>query len=159
VAQLVQLHLFNHNQGNVAAAKAQVEMAQQELQRVDLMLRDRFAATLQGYRNAQIIVQRYQDEILPRAQQAYEFMVGRYGLMTASYPQVLSLQRALYQTEMGYISALATLRTKSVVLQGILLAGGLEMPGQAGEIDLGMIPEMGNSTPVRPSGMDSSMER
>jgi len=40
----VQLHIFDRNQGNVAAAKAEMEKARQELQRVDLSLRDRFAA-------------------------------------------------------------------------------------------------------------------
>jgi len=63
-------------------------------------------------------------------------MVTRYGLMTASYPQVLSVQRTLYQTETGYISALEALWMNSIVLQGFLLSGGLEMPGQAGEVDL-----------------------
>jgi hypothetical protein len=62
--------------------------------------------------------------------------VKRYGLMTASYPQVLSLQRTLYQTETGYIAALEELWMKSILLQGFLLTGALEMPDRVGEIDL-----------------------
>jgi len=124
----------------VAAAKAEVEKARQGLQRVDLSLRDRFAAVTQSYRNARVVVERYHDEILPRAQRAYELMVTRYGLMTASYPQVLTVQRTLYQTETGYISALETLWMNSIVLQGFLLSGGLEMRGQADEMDLEPMP-------------------
>ena len=136
----VQLHIFDRNQGNVAAAKAEVEKARQGLERVDLSLRDRFAAVTQSYRNARVVVERYHDEILPRAQRAYELMVTRYGLMTASYPQVLTVQRTLYQTETGYISALETLWMNSIVLQGFLLSGGLEMRGQADEMDLKPMP-------------------
>ena len=136
----VQLHIFDRNQGNVAAAKAEVEKARQGLQRVDLSLRDRFAAVTQSYRNARVVVEWYHDEILPRAQRAYELMVTRYGLMTASYPQVLTVQRKLYQTETGYISALEALWMNSIVLQGFLLSGGLEMRGQADEMDLEPMP-------------------
>jgi len=64
-------------------------------------------------------------------------MVRRYGLMTASFPHVLNLQRTLYAAETGYISALEALWINSIVLQGFLLTGGLEMPGQAGEMELG----------------------
>jgi cobalt-zinc-cadmium efflux system outer membrane protein len=36
----VELHIFDRNQGNVQAARAEVERARHELQRVDLALRD-----------------------------------------------------------------------------------------------------------------------
>jgi hypothetical protein len=96
-------------------------------------------------------------------------MLTRYGLMTASFPQVLNLQRTLYATETGYISALGALWTNSIVLQGFLLTGGLETPGHSVEVDLESMPassmfnrpnppSMGNS-PGAPGGMDSSMDR
>jgi outer membrane protein, heavy metal efflux system len=145
----IQLHIFDRNQGNVAAAKAEVEKARLELQRVDLSLRERFAAVAQNYRNARIVVERYHNEILPRSERAYELMVKRYGLMTASYPQVLSLQRTLYQTETGYIAALEELWMESILLQGFLLSGALEMPDKAGEATLkpmsvGVMPDRSN---------------
>jgi outer membrane protein TolC len=82
------------------------------------------------------VVERYHDEILPRAQRAYELMVTRYGRMTASFPQVLNLERTIYATETGYISALGAVWTNSIVLQGFLLTGGLEMPSPGSETDL-----------------------
>jgi len=60
--------------------------------------------------------------------------------MTASFPHVLNLQRTLYAAETGYISALEALWINSIVLRGFLLTGGLEMPGQTGEMDLAPIP-------------------
>jgi len=149
----IQLHIFDRNQGNVAAARAEVEKAQKELQRVDLALRERFAATLQSYNNARVVVERYHAEILPRAQRAYELMVRRYGLMTASFPQVLRLQRTLYATETGYISALEALWVSSTVLRGFLLTGGLEMPDQAGERDLEPMPRGDMLDPADPPSM------
>ena len=59
----MQLHIFERNQGNVAAARAEMEKAQKELQRVDPSLRERFALTLQSYHNARLVVERYQAEI------------------------------------------------------------------------------------------------
>jgi outer membrane protein, heavy metal efflux system len=149
----IQLHIFDRNQGNVAAARAEVEKAQKELQRVDLSLRQRFATSLQSYHNARIVVERYHTEILPRAQRAYELMVRRYGLMTASFPQVLNLQRTLYATETGYISALEALWINSIVLRGFLLTGGLEMPDQAGAIDLAPITEVNMLDRANPPSM------
>jgi cobalt-zinc-cadmium efflux system outer membrane protein len=167
----VQIPIFNRNQGNVAAAKTEEEKAHQELERVSLHLRGRLAVTVQNYRSARIIAQKYHDEILPRAQRAYELMVQRYGLMTASYPQVLNLQRTLYQGETGYITALEDFRTTSVLLQGFLLAGGLGAPGSEAEMEIEAIPTgsmngagqmpsgMRNTSPLVPGGTDSSVER
>ena len=162
----IQLHIFDRNQGNVAAARADVEKAHSELQRVDLSLRERFALTLQKYRNARIVVDRYQAEILPRARRACELMVVRYGLMTASFPQVLNLQHTLYVTETGYISALEALWTNSIVLRGFLLTGGLEMPGPTAETDLEPISEDSTLDRANPPSMtpynlitDPSMDR
>jgi outer membrane protein, heavy metal efflux system len=128
---------------------------QRELQRIDLSLRERFAATFQSYRDARTVVERCHTEILPRAQQAYELMVKRYGRMTASFPQVLNLQRTLYTTQTGYISALEAVWLNSIVLRGFLLSGGLEMPGQSGSMDLKPMPtgsmlDFANPSPMIP---------
>ena len=71
-------------------------------------------------------------------------------MMTASYPQVLTLQRTPYQTETGYIAALEELWMKSILLQGFLLSGALEMPDKAGEAALkpmsgGVMPDRSKS--------------
>lgn len=149
----VQLHIFDRNQGNVAAARADVEKAQKELQRIDLSLRERFAATLQSYRDARTAVERYHTEILPRAQQAYVLMVKRYGLMTASFPQVLNLQHTLYTTQAAYISALEALWINSIELRGFLLSGGLETPVQSGSMDLKPMPAGSMLDLANPSSM------
>jgi cobalt-zinc-cadmium efflux system outer membrane protein len=132
----VQIPIFNRNQGRVEEARAAVERAQQERRRVELALRQRAAAVLQMHRNARLRVERYQSELLPRAQRAYELMIQRYGLMLASYPQVLLAQRTLFHLQSDYITALEELWMNDVALRGLLLTDGLEAPARPGEIDM-----------------------
>lgn len=132
----VQLYIFNRNQGNVEAARANVERAQEEARRVQLALRERGSTFFQMYRNSQIMVDHYRNQLLPRTQQAYEMMVTRYGRMLASYPQVLMTQQALFQLHTDYISALENLWMDSIALRGYLLTDGLEAPARPAEIDL-----------------------
>jgi outer membrane protein, heavy metal efflux system len=85
----VQIPLFDRNQVNVAAARAEVERAQQDLTRVKLVLRERAASFVQSYETSRDAVARYKNEMIPRAQQAYEMYLQRYRQMAAAYPQVL----------------------------------------------------------------------
>jgi cobalt-zinc-cadmium efflux system outer membrane protein len=132
----VELHLFNRNQGNIQAAQSDIQRAQAETRRVELTLRERSAAVLGMYRDSRIMVDQYSKELLPRAQKSYELVVNKYGLMLASYPQVLKVQQTLFELHDGYISALEGLWVNAITLQGLLLTDGLEPPARPGEIDL-----------------------
>lgn len=148
----VQLYIFNRNQGNIEAAKANVERAQAEARRVQLVLRERGSTFFQMYRNSRIMVDQYRNELFPRARQAYEIMVTRYGRMLASYPQVIMTQRTLFQLQTDYISALEDLWMNSIALRGYLLTDGLEAPARPGEIDL-PVREINIPTPQRTTMM------
>jgi outer membrane protein, heavy metal efflux system len=132
----IQIPLFNRNQGGVQAAMATRERAEQERIRVQLVLRERAAATVQRYTNARITATRYKAEILPRTERAYELMLNRWGQMAASYPQVLLSQRALFQARTQYISALSDVWANAVAMEGYLLVDGLEAPTRPSEVDL-----------------------
>jgi cobalt-zinc-cadmium efflux system outer membrane protein len=131
----VRIPIFNRNQGNVAAAKADAERAKREVERVKLVLRERAASVVQNYAFAQAAVDRYKNEMIPRAQKAYEMYTKKYQAMAAAYPQVLIAQRTLMQLEVAYTTALETFATSSVSLQSYLLTDGLEAPSQPGGID------------------------
>lgn len=134
----VQIPLFNRNQGGVAAARADVERAQQEVQRVQLVLRERAAALLENYATSRSTVEKYRDNMIPRARKAYELYSQNYRRMAASYPQVLIAQRTLFQLQADYIAALDNLWANAIALQGFLLTDGLEVPARAGEMDRGV---------------------
>ena len=131
----VQIPLFNRNQGNVGAARADIERAGQEKKRIALTLRERAASAVDQYANARVMAVEYRDEMLPRAKKAYGLMVEKYGQMLASYPRVLDTKRKLYELQIDYIAALEGLWTNGIALQGYLLTDGLEAPARPGEVD------------------------
>jgi cobalt-zinc-cadmium efflux system outer membrane protein len=131
----VQIPLFNRNQGNSAAARADIDRAGLERTRIALTLRERAASAVDQYANARLMAVEYRDEMLPRAKRAYSLMVNKYGQMLASYPRVLDTRRKLYELQIEYISALESVWTNGIALQGFLLTDGLEAPARPGEID------------------------
>jgi outer membrane protein, heavy metal efflux system len=131
----VQIPLFNRNQGNVAAARADIDRAGQEKKRITLTLRERAASVVDQYANARLMAVEYRDEMLPRAKKAYGLMVDKYGRMLASHPRVLDAQRKLYELQIEYIAALESVWTNGITLQGYLLTDGLEAPARPGEVD------------------------
>jgi cobalt-zinc-cadmium efflux system outer membrane protein len=131
----VQVPLFNRNQGNVAAARADIDRTGLEKKRIALTLRERAASAVDQYANARLMAMEYRDEMLPRAKKAYGLMVDKYGQMLASYPRVLDSQRRLYELQIEYIAALEGVWTNGIALQGYLLTDGLEAPARPGEVD------------------------
>ena len=131
----VQIPIFNRNQGNIVAALADMDRAEQEKIRVALTLRERAATVVDEYANAKLMAVEYREEILPHAKKAYSLLVDKYGLMLASYPRVLEAQRKLYELQIEYIAALEGVWTNGLALQGYLLTDGLEAPSRPGEVD------------------------
>ncbi len=131
----VRIPIFDRNQGNIATAKADAERAKREVERVKLVLRERAASVVQNYTFSQTAVDRYKNQMIPRAQKAYEMYTKKYQEMAAAYPQVLIAQRTLMQLEVSYITALENFATSSLSLQSYLLTDGLEAPSQPSGID------------------------
>jgi len=113
----VQLHLWDRNQGAIAAEGAGVAAAREEVRRVELELRNRFAMYKEDYLSSRLIADKYRVEILPRLERAYKLMIEQYGLMTASFIRVLILERMLYENETAYVDALERSWTSSIALR------------------------------------------
>jgi cobalt-zinc-cadmium efflux system outer membrane protein len=122
------LPIFNRNQGGIAAAQAELAIAERELTRLELSLRVRLAQAFRDYNNARDAVRRYQ-EVLPRAERAYNLYLASFRQMAASYPQVLISQRTMFQVREQYVTTLVNLRQKAAHIEGFLLTGGLDAPG------------------------------
>jgi cobalt-zinc-cadmium efflux system outer membrane protein len=127
----VTVPLFDRNQGNVAAAQADLVRADRELTRVDLALRARLAEAFERYANASRISAAYRDEVLPRAEEAHRLYLTKSREMAASYPQVLIARRTLVQANERYLDALEEVWRASVEIDGFLLSGGLAAPGRS----------------------------
>jgi outer membrane protein, heavy metal efflux system len=120
--------LFNRNQGGIAAAEAELTLAERDLQRLQLALRVRLAKAFRDYNNAASAVQRYKETILPRTERAYNLYLASFRQMAASYPQVLISQRTMFQVRENYLDALVDLRQSAIQIEGFLLTGGLDAP-------------------------------
>lgn len=132
----ITIPIFNRNQGGVQSGQAELDRARADQTRVDLVLRERAAVVAQNYGDARLTVDAYEKHILPKARQVYEMNLKAWGQMATSYPQVLMAQRSLFELQTEYISALRTLRTTAIALQGFLLTDGLEAPARPGEVDM-----------------------
>ena len=124
----IQLPIFNRNQGNVAAARGEIESAKQELARLRLQIERNLAGLFRDYDSARITVQQYKKEMLPRAEQAYKLYQTNYQNMAAAYPQVLIAQRTLFQLEADYIQALENAWQSSLGIRGFGWMDGLFEP-------------------------------
>ena len=124
----VPLPLFDRQQGNLATAQADLEHAQAEQRRLELTLRSDLATVIRTYEDARVEVERYEREILPRAQRSYDLYRKGFQQMAAAYPQVLIAQRLVFQSRAEYTQALVELWRTASLLEGMLLSGGLEAP-------------------------------
>lgn len=129
----VNVPIFNRNQGGIAAAEAELAIAERDLDRLQLVLRSRFASGFREYRNAQQVVERYRTQVVPKARDAYQLYLSNFRQMAAAYPQVLIAQRTLFQVEVEYARALIQLRQRAIELRGFLLEGGLDPLSRPGE--------------------------
>ena len=130
----INLPIFNRNQGNVEAARADLERAEAEVSRVQLLLRQSAQPLLQTYLADQAQAERYKNEMIPRSQRAYELYLAKYQQMGAAYPQVLVSQRTYFQLQVGYINVLENLWINAIALQNYTLSSGLNGPMPSGVV-------------------------
>jgi cobalt-zinc-cadmium efflux system outer membrane protein len=124
----IELPIFNRNQGNVAAARAEFESSQAESRRVELELRRQAFIVVEEYESARATVKTYRESILPRTRSLYEMQQRAWGRMALSYSQVLLAQQSLFNAQAEYIHALLQLRTNAVALSGFLLTDAQARP-------------------------------
>ena len=124
----VQIPIFNRNQGSIEAARNQIEGARQDLARVKLRLQRELAGMFRDYAAARLTALQYRDQMLPRAEQAWQMYRASYQNMAAPYSQVLMTQRTLFQLEADYILALEIAWQNALAIQGFGLMDGLAPP-------------------------------
>ena len=142
----VQIPLWNRNQGNIGAAKAQLERAHEDIARTQLMTRNRAELYAQQYQTARFTADKYRYEMLPRARRAYELEVTKYQQMGQTYPHVLSAQRMLFTLQLSYIQTLNKEWQAAIALQNYTLTNGLDEPMSIGQDSTTM------NTPTAPGG-------
>lgn len=122
----VPLPLLNRNQGGIREAAANVTATRADALRLELSLQQQLATAYEQYANARQQVQRYQESILPNAQQSLDLVVSAYRQGELPYLSLLTSQRTYFSSNLDYIAALRTLRISLVELDGLLLRGSLD---------------------------------
>jgi cobalt-zinc-cadmium efflux system outer membrane protein len=122
------LLLFDRNQGNIRSAWAALVAASNEVQRVQLDLCGRFAATYGQYANARLRVDTYRETILPNAKESLELIATGYREGEFGYLSLLTAQRTYFSVNLDYLASLQQFWARCVQIEGLLLSGGLEAP-------------------------------
>ncbi len=128
----VQLPLWNRNQGNVEAARIELERAHQDVTRTELLTRNRAEPYAQQYQTARYTAEKYRTEMLPRARRAYQLEVTKYQQMAQAYPHVLTAQHMLFTLQLTYVQALNEEWKAAIALQNYTLMNGLDEPMSIG---------------------------
>lgn len=124
----VRLPLWDKNQGTIAQARAELNRAEADITRIELMLRRKFADTFAAYDAALIEARISEQESLPKAREAYETYLESFQNRRAAWPQVLVAQREYFQMSDEYLDTLLELRRAEADLTGFFLGDGLEPP-------------------------------
>lgn len=117
--------VYNKNQGNIAAARAEYCRAVQEAQRIDNAIRARLAAASGEYMRAAAAVSMYADDLLPAASESLELAEQAYRVGEQEFIQLLVTRRTFFDTNLNYIAAKAQLAIAQAQIDGYLLTGAL----------------------------------
>jgi cobalt-zinc-cadmium efflux system outer membrane protein len=122
----IPIPVLNQNQGNILAAQAELTAAANDLRRIELDLQDRLAMAYRRYANARQQVDRYRNEILPRADKSIELLAEGYRAGQADFLALLTSQRTYIRVNIAYVEALLELRQAATLIEGQLLSDSLQ---------------------------------
>jgi cobalt-zinc-cadmium efflux system outer membrane protein len=117
----------NRNQGNIMAAEAELIAAENDAHRIELDLQQRLATVFRRYANARQQADRYQADLLPRAQKSLDFIGQGYKAGQTTYLTALTSQRTYIRVNLAYVDALAEVHAAAVLIEGQLLSDSLQM--------------------------------
>lgn len=129
--------VFNKNQGNIAAARADYSRAVMEVQRIENSIAARVAIVSQDYQSSLVAVSKYSQEILPNAAESMSLAELAYKSGETNFIQVLVARRTFFDSNLQYIAAQSQLAQSRARVDGFVLSGGLDpMNDQSGDDSL-----------------------
>ena len=124
----IKLPLYDKNQGTIAQARAELMRAEAEVARIELSLRQKFGDVFSDYESDLVQARSFEQDVLPKAREAYETYLASFQNRRAAWPQVLVAQREYFQLSDEYIEILMDLRRAEAEITGMFLGDGLEQP-------------------------------
>ena len=120
------LPVFNKNQGNIAAARADLCRAQMEVLRIENSIKARMAVVSKEYDSSLAAVNKYAADILPSAQESLNLAELAYKAGETSFVQVLVARRTFFDSNLQYVAAQSQLAQARSKVDGFVLTGGLD---------------------------------
>lgn len=134
----IDVPLFDRNQGTIRQAQADQSRQQQEVRRIEMILKNRLADRYEQYISALQQVTSYEEDILPELKAAYEISLKSYRANREEWPTVLDSHQEYTMRRLEQVQNLQQLRSAEILIDGYLLHDGLEAasnPTPPGHID------------------------
>ncbi|WP_238476512.1 TolC family protein [Bythopirellula goksoeyrii] len=122
---VLEVPLYDRNQGTVRQAQADYARQRQEIERVELELRNRLAMIYQQYLTGMQHAREYEQVILPELKAAYRELLESYKERRVDWPDVLMAQHDYFDARLTQVDNLLHARTQEVLVYGYLLHDGL----------------------------------
>lgn len=113
------LPLWNKNQGNISAATANVTKASANVATIRNTIAKQMADARGRYRAADQLVVRYEEKIIPLARESVKVIQEAFDQGQFDFLRLLQAQRALVESQLGYISAMETRWMTAAELAGL----------------------------------------
>ena len=107
VQVMVEVPIFNRNQGNIRSARADIATSRATLRQVEIDLAAQTAQVINIYRQAQRLVDWYEEYILPKARETLQVTQQLYARGEVTFLNLLEAQRILTHTELAFVEAQA----------------------------------------------------
>ncbi len=118
--------VFNKNQGNICAARAEYARASRELDRIQNSIKARLAAVSRAYDSSLVAVEQYTSDILPNAEEGLKLAELAYKAGETSFVQVLIARRTYFDTNLQFIVSQQQLAQARARVDGFVLTGALD---------------------------------
>lgn len=115
------LPIFNRNQGNIRAARAEISGANRQVAETSNDLIARLATSFGDYSAAKERVDQFRTDILPDARRAYELSLNAFQGGEFQYLRVLQAQRTLGEADLEYVRSLGEMWKAAADISGLLL--------------------------------------
>jgi cobalt-zinc-cadmium efflux system outer membrane protein len=113
----MEIPLFDRNQGNIRAAMADRLSSAAQLREVQLQLIAEVSEAWAAYESARIATTRYQQTLLPKAQQTLDLTRQAYERGNADYLRLLDAQQVVIESRISYVDALYRLQAAAALLR------------------------------------------
>ncbi|MCA9178954.1 MAG: TolC family protein [Planctomycetales bacterium] len=118
----------NKNQGNIMAARAELSAAENNLQRLRLLMQRQLADVVRRRETAVATIKQYQQSILPKARESLGLVEQAYTAGETEFLRVLTARQSLFQLLQQSITAEGDLAMVEAEIEGLLLSDGLDNP-------------------------------